>query len=270
MAQRVVGAFLSGSYARKTAIAPLDDVDIIFIIDPERWNTGLFSTLPDPSKILKTFGRAIRHRYSESSVRTQRRSVRLQLYHLDIDVVPAVTESEEDPDILLIPDANEGEWIRTAPKLHAEATSELNAETDGLFIPLVKLLKLWNSQIPQTATFKSFAIETMATRIIQHHHIESLPQGVLMFFDLISKYSGEQTIYDWNDDCGVHLGRLWPTVPDTTPVQSNIVKGIDSKRRKRFIQNALRSRNNLAQAMDARTPTATEKHVRKSFRINAP
>ncbi len=71
MASRIVGDYLSGSYSRDTAIKPLDDVDIIFVIEPTKWTTALDNLLslnPEPSAVLTTFANAIRYRYPISSV----------------------------------------------------------------------------------------------------------------------------------------------------------------------------------------------------------
>src|SRR6266849_1378273 len=77
---RIRDAYLSGSYSRDTAIDPLDDVDIVFIFDPEKWPSSLldrfFQSKPEPDTVLSSFATALRRRYERSSVRTQRRSVR--------------------------------------------------------------------------------------------------------------------------------------------------------------------------------------------------
>src|SRR6266571_2772403 len=109
MAARIEKSYLSGSYARDTAIHPLDDVDVIFVIDASYWsrasNIFLGSSLyPTPTSVLDSFATAIRYRYPISSVFGQRRSVRLQLYHLDIDVVPAIEDSAK-PQFIRIPDS---------------------------------------------------------------------------------------------------------------------------------------------------------------------
>ena len=62
MARRIVRSYLSGSYVRHTATSPLNDVDIIFEIEPSRWRTGWFSELPSPEQVLTTFADAIRLR----------------------------------------------------------------------------------------------------------------------------------------------------------------------------------------------------------------
>src|SRR5262249_24178974 len=83
MASRIVKTYLSGSYYRDTAIYPVDDVDIIIVIDPSYWlspgkiaSTVLFGppySFPSPTAVLESFAKAIRYRYPVSSVFGQRR-----------------------------------------------------------------------------------------------------------------------------------------------------------------------------------------------------
>src|SRR5436190_4631723 len=106
MQHRIIDAFLIGSYARHTALRPLDDVDVVFVIDPAAWQNGFerfIGKLPDPERVLKSFARAIAYRYKDSGVHLQNRSVRLKLYHLDIDAVPAVVHPAK-ADWLRVPD----------------------------------------------------------------------------------------------------------------------------------------------------------------------
>ena len=67
MEKRIVTSYLSGSYARNTVIYPLDDVDIIVVIDPKAWGGGWLD--PNPEAVLKSFHRAIKYRYPNSHVR---------------------------------------------------------------------------------------------------------------------------------------------------------------------------------------------------------
>src|SRR5690606_32623815 len=121
---RIVRSYLSGSYARGTAIYPLADVDIIFEINPDQWNTGFSQEYPDPKVLLSSFQRAIKRRYKDTTVRLQRRSVGLRLSHLDIDVVPAI--SIDDGNMILIPDRVDECWIETGPKLHSDVGAAVN------------------------------------------------------------------------------------------------------------------------------------------------
>jgi hypothetical protein len=257
MASRIVKIYLSGSYCRDTAISPIDDVDIIVVIDPSYWNTAdnivssiLFGppfSFPPPAAVLQTFANAIRYRYPVSSVFGQRRSVRLQLNHLDIDVVPAI-EDKIDTALIRIPDTNAEKWIATSPKRHSENATNVNKFQNGKFKPLVKLLKYWNGNLPSTANFKSFAIETMAVRAFKNRNFASLQDGLLQFFDFVVFVSGNRTELSWADKSGVSLGWLSCSIPDAAETGSNTVAGVDEERKKRFVNSALRSRDKVVES----------------------
>ena len=122
-AARISKSYLSGSYKRGTAIYPLDDVHIIFVIDPSQWHgsfglslTLLFgsSTYPSPASVLESFANAIRYRYPDNSVHRQRRFVCLRLHRLGIDVVPAI-QDRKDSKLIRIPDRGATEWVVSSP-----------------------------------------------------------------------------------------------------------------------------------------------------------
>jgi len=255
MASRIERSYLSGSYARDTAIYPLDDVDIIFVINPSCWpksfNTFLGSgTFPSPTAVLDSFANAIRYRYPISSVSGQRRSVCLRLYHLDIDVVPAI-QDESDVKLIRIPDSNANQWILSSPLKHSENAIVVNKFQDGRFKPLVKLLKRWNGNLPSTANFKSFAIETIAVRVFRNFKFGSLQEGLRLFFDFIAFASDNQAVLSWKEKYGISLSWLTCNIPDAAGTGTNIVTDIDEERRKRFIENAIRSRNKMVESFNA-------------------
>ncbi len=250
MASRITDSYLSGSYARDTAIRPLDDVDIIFIIDKSQWHTDylskLFDTKPSPDAVLKTFKNAIRYRYNDSSLRAQNRSVRLQLNHLNIDVVPAI-ESEGNQSIM-IPDRSADKWIITAPAQHSDIATSINRKRNGLFKPLVKLLKFWNTNLPTTANLKSFCIETMAARIFQNANYSSFEEGILKYFDFIAAINDKPSVYKWSSSYEISFGWFNCSVPDLANTGSNTAVNVDSERMKKFSEHAIRGRDRILEA----------------------
>src|SRR5205823_1837797 len=142
----------------------------------------------------------------------QRRSVRLQLNHLDIDVVPAIDESG---DLIKIPDRKDGEWITSAPKRHSSIATAVNQSRGGKFKPVVKLLKYWNSRLPSTANLKSFTIETIATHLFKGEEFGTLDEGLFLFFDFLVYCKGEETSHDWDDKYGMRFSEWFGVnVPD--------------------------------------------------------
>lgn len=253
MGKRIVDSYLSGSYPRDTAIRPIDDVDIILAIDPSEWLGVLDQILgakPSPEKVLQSFAAAIRYRRPNSSVRVQRRSVRLQMERLDIDVVPAIPGA--DGVTIHIPDTEEDGWIKSAPKRHAELATEVNKGCYGLFKPEVKLLKSWNGAVPSTAGWRSFAVETLALRLFRHAPMESLHQGLIAFWDFVAYLASRPTVYRWSDACGVAFsvfGIGAPSVPDAAGTGSNTAAGIDLDRQQKFVEQAIRARDRALDAL---------------------
>lgn len=265
-ATRIRTSYLSGSYARDTAIAPLDDVDVIFVVNPSAWPTGFLATRPSPATILESFARALRYRYPNSSIRVQRRSICLQLNHLDIDVVPAV-ELDATGQTILVPDARTGDWIKSAPRAHSETATEINKRQGGRFKPLVKLLKYWNSNLPSTATFKSFAIETLAARLFSSVGLPSLEDGLSLFFDFIASLDGNARLYRWSDSYGIRLNWWATEVPDLAGTGSNLVANVEADRRQKFLDHGTRSRDCMAEARSAVRATTACQRVSKALRI---
>lgn len=267
MAARIHRSYLSGSYARDTAIRPLDDVDIIFEIDPAPWSRGIafFEPTPEPERVLESFAAAIRRRYPVSSVHGQRRSVRLELNHLDIDVVPAIPE-RSDPALIRVADRGSGEWIKSSPQRHSENATRINKKHGGKFKPLVKLLKFWNSNLPDTVRCKSFLIETIAVHIFDNVAFESIEHGLLLFWDfLVCRYS-EPPIYEWNHSFGMSFGWFSVSVPDAAGTGSNTAAHVDDSRARALAAKARISRDRLLAAQKARTDSTCESAVLAALR----
>lgn len=268
---RIQNSYLSGSYARHTAIRPLDDVDVIFEIDPSHWRRTfmqtLLSQLPSPERVLETFARAIRYRYPNSSVRTQRRSVGLKMEHLDIDVVPAVAHDQR-ADWLYVPDRKTGTWIASAPAIHEAATTRVNQACGGTFKPLVRLLKGWNHSLPSTTSLKSFAVESIAARVLSVHRQTALFGGLLAVLDFVAWRGGQPSVVGWRDPLGIDL-LPWAgtaSLPDIGGTGSNILAGADRDRLVKFCVAARVTRDALVEVQRARDPQAAWTRIEPRFR----
>lgn len=263
---RILDAYLTGSYARDTALAPIDDVDIVVVVDPEGWSRSFWSALPEPKMLLESFARAIRYRYPSSSVFLQRRSVCLTLNHLSIDVVPAVVASGEGHRIK-IPDVDLGEWITSAPRRHTEIATDINQRYGGRFKPQVKLLKNWNYGLPETARLKSFAIETLAATLFRHVNLPSLQEGLRLFFDFLADRKGESVLYTWNQSYGIHMSAWSHELHDLAGTGTNLLVKLDGNRRNKFLEQAVRSRDLLVAAEKARGAESAIRHIRAALKM---
>jgi hypothetical protein len=265
MLNRIRDVYLSGSYSRDTAIRPLDDVDIVVEINHEHWPKGFLSDYPPPVAVLDSFSSAIRYRYPVSSVFGQRRSIRLELNHLDIDVVPAIPLAGGD--FILVPDRTAERWIKSGPKIHAKVATQVNNRWEGRFKPLVKLLKLWNANLPSTVQVKSFAVETMAVHYFSRYKLNSLEEGLSLFLDALASFSDGGLLQSHDPDVGFTLSWARSKLPDIAGTGSNLFERLDEERRRKLISSARVSRDRIMSARAARTEDSCWAYLRDAFRV---
>ena len=98
--------FLSGSYARHTAINDINDVDVICIIDID-------PSITEPEVVL-AWTLSILGKYYKKTKR-QGRSVGAQADGVWLDIVPATPMTTDDGP-LWIPDREAKQWVQTHPK----------------------------------------------------------------------------------------------------------------------------------------------------------
>lgn len=266
--QSVVGSRLIGSYARHTAIAPIDDIDVLLELDRAALANAWFSSRPDPEKIIADLQRAAKTGYPRSRVQRQRRSVGIVMSKQSIDLVPAIPTSNQ---VFLIPDRKEREWVRTDPDAHTSRVRELNAKNEKRFVPLVKLVKHWNAELPQTASLKSIAIESIAGRLFANHQPQSLSQGLLWFFDFILQTSGvfgPESSFRWPATYGVSFSPIGAAVPGLSTVDTNIVEGMSWARSKRFVDKARIARDRLERIAEQPTARNTAREIGELMKVD--
>lgn len=191
--------FLTGSYKRHTIIKPKDsnekfDVDILIAFDKEDYSE---TELADLRKIVIGNLHEINAENPELGItkinEDQRRSIGVEFgQNFQIDIVPAV---EIEKDLLYkIFDRRTLEAVQSNPKLHAELLTKANEDTEGLLVPIIKILKAWKRE--KCDYVKSFHIELMAVKIFTGTTIESIPKGLLTFFESASDYFSKACLND--------------------------------------------------------------------------
>jgi hypothetical protein len=170
---------LSGSYSRRTAIRPLDDIDLFVILD----RTVHRDVYPpaSPEQCLRKVQRALALAYPNKAPATiQGRSVNIVFHGTGIgyDVVPAFAVSGGL--YYMIPDRSRRSWINTDPERHKDAGTAANARAGSKLNPLVKLAKHWNRG--HGAVLQSFHIEVMAYRAFNTPPA-TYPDGIAALFE---------------------------------------------------------------------------------------
>jgi len=145
--------FLSGSYARHTAINDINDVDVICVIDIDR-------SITEPEVVL-AWTQSILGKYYKETKR-QGRSVGAQAAKgVWLDIVPASPIAADDGP-LCIPDREARQWVQTHPKGQIQAATDKNKNTNGYYVHIVKLMKFWRDRLPtESCRLKSYILESM-------------------------------------------------------------------------------------------------------------
>lgn len=206
------GDFLSGSYARGTKIFPLDDVDVMMVID----GTGLVAInqgtvldaevrgsgegnnpimkyfgedhMLDSRKVLDALGCVLKESHPTSKVSKDQQAINVWLssYDMGIDVVPCfhIIPKNGVQDFYYIPRGNgSAGWMTTNPKVDARISDDLHTTHNGLFKGVVRLAKFWN-EISNAARLRSYHVETAVWHAFDNciQPINSYEEGLGQFF----------------------------------------------------------------------------------------
>ncbi|WP_035715716.1 CBASS oligonucleotide cyclase [Bradyrhizobium genomosp. I (2014)] len=216
----IVNDFLTGSYARWTKTKPLKDVDIFFVLNPNKHDYRSKA----PSVVLTDFYDALVGKYGDKAVKKQGRSINVDFgVHADaddntdyrimsVDAVPAfVAEADYE-----IPDKDLGKWIKTNPKTHAEKATAAHQAYSSEWKGLVRMVKYWNNNPKhgEKPVKPSFLIEVMALEVLYGGFGGSFDREIQGFF---------ATLAD----------RIFDTWPDPAGLGPPISDGMDQARKQR-------------------------------------
>lgn len=157
---------LAGSYARRTAVDDIKDVDILVFIPAGREDES-------PKTVLRELERALKE-LPDASVDTtvQRRSVRVSIDDFDIDVVPAIIADDDHHDMLLVPDRTQEKWINSKPVAYADALAVLNGLHSQKVKPQIRLIKLWRNLRMTYMQPKSYWLECLVYHGFNNGHLD--------------------------------------------------------------------------------------------------
>lgn len=187
---RYESSFLSGSYARDTAIRPKTsddgverpDVDIIVVTN--------FTTDDHPDDVLTEVRSALEDDGDGYEVkRVNKRSVRVETPQAEMDIVPVC----ECLGGFMIPDRETGDWMFTNPPVHTDWSAEKNKAFDGRFKPLVKMHKWWRRTKPTSSRKpKGFVLEMLVAMhgpTDETHYGESFAQTLESIYATYGPYT---------------------------------------------------------------------------------
>jgi hypothetical protein len=178
-----------GSFARKTKIRELDDVDIMFcltgdgatylknqdlytIYTPNAGqrlknlsDNGVLNSKKIVNKLKSSLSDIPHYKEADLHSRGEAVTLNLQSYEWVFDVVPCFYT---DTDLYLIPDGN-ANWKATDPRIDQELVSTTNQNNNGRALQLIRTLKYWNRH-NSSFTLSSYLFEQIVLNYTNSIH----------------------------------------------------------------------------------------------------
>ena len=163
-----VGTFLQGSFARKTMLPPLKDVDIIVLLaatlDEVRHTPGSAKRAIAATRAAIAAARPDA-RFDVTSQAAHALQVCLPGCDFTIDLVPAV-EDPKDRSVVWIADRDNDEWKRSTVRGLNKSIRDRNVACGGKFVHQVRMLKQARTTSRALKDVSGLVIETLAYRVI--------------------------------------------------------------------------------------------------------
>jgi hypothetical protein len=160
----IADSFLQGSFARKTMLKPLKDIDIVCLLDPALWEE--LRHADGPGKAMESFKSPIRTRWPDVEFdvgdEPAGKALRLSFPWLDftVDLVPAF---ETDDEYVLIGDRDEGTWEPSNTRIQLRRVRDRNQATGGRFVHQVREGKaLKKNHEPELEFVTGIVVESLA------------------------------------------------------------------------------------------------------------
>lgn len=176
-----------GSFARKTKIRPLDDIDIMICISadtstyceysdrfeitvnsknsPQTTCCNANSEILNSTKVINKFISELSLLYDYKNAELHKRgeaaTLQLKSYTWNFDIAPCffTTPTSDGKAYYLIPDGS-GNWKKTDPTKDRDKISEVNQTHDGRMLDTIRIIKYWNNR-PTMPFIPSYTLECL-------------------------------------------------------------------------------------------------------------
>jgi hypothetical protein len=217
-----------GSFARKTKIRPLDDIDMMIGLHAQGatyWDGGVspITLTVTPSSNLTAFcnentytlnsikviNKFIRKcedvpQYSKAEIERNGSAAMLNLksYDWSFDIVPCFMTVVElnGRNYYLIPDGS-GNWKKTDPRIDRKRATDLNSAHDGHVLNVLRIIKYWNRR-PTMPSMSSYLLETM---ILDYYSAQTITASEYVDIEIpnVLAYIATAVNYQVNDSKGI-------------------------------------------------------------------
>ena len=178
-----------GSMKKHTYVDGLSDVDMLAIINKSALEGE------SPQRVIDYFAERMRERLPKTTIETGDLAVTLKFSDgTEIQVLPALATKTG------IRIADEKEWSNVIkPEKFAQKLTSVNQENGGRVVPIIKLHKVINSQLPENARLKGYHIESLAINAFEDYKGPRSHKDMLLHF---AEYASDSVLRPIEDSTG--------------------------------------------------------------------
>lgn len=169
-------SFFGGSVCKHTYVDGLSDIDVLITVNN--------SSLADASaaQVLSYFEKRIAERLSGFGVKVKAGALAITVTYADgteIQVLPALKTANG----VHIPSADGSKWSAVVrPQEFAKKLTSINQANGGKVVPVIKLFKGLQNQLPDTSQLKGYHIESLAIEAFRGYTGRQTPKDMLRHF----------------------------------------------------------------------------------------
>lgn len=180
-----------GSIRKHTYVDGLSDIDVLVIID----NSALANE--PPRRVVEYFADLIRQRLPGTPVKTGALAVTLTFSDgYEIQVLPALTTKTG----IRIAASDGAEWSNVIrPERFADKLTRVNQANNSGVVPVIKLYKVMNSQLPEDVRLKGYHIESLAIEAFEDYKGPRTRKDMLQH---LAGYASEAVLEPVKDSTG--------------------------------------------------------------------
>jgi len=156
-----------GSWDRHTLTRYLSEADVDVLIVLHYSQNSNWHPATGAKAALAKFKQILQAKYKSTPMRIDNNCVTMKLSQFRLDVIPAFVFNDGS---YRIPDVARGGWISTNPISFASLITNVNANMDRTFVPIIKMVKGWNRA--NGWPIRSIHLETML-----YEHYKSYSQS---------------------------------------------------------------------------------------------
>lgn len=216
-----------GSFARRTKIRPLDDIDLMIglagqganytkysdkieiTVNPEtnlktycNDNTNTLNSIKVVNKFVSKLSDVPQYKNAQIKRNQEAATLNLKSYDWTFDIVPCFFTVADiyNRTYYLIPDGK-GNWKKTDPRIDKEKTTNINQKHNGYVLNVIRIIKYWNKR-PTMPSMSSYLLETM---ILDYYENKSCTASQFVDLEIsgVLQYIETYIHYQVNDPKGI-------------------------------------------------------------------